>query len=199
MPSSSGPSAPGDVRVGRQQQRSQNKGDENMKTILVRLGFGIMLACIVGMVSGCAGRPMQAKSAPSYATFVITFQPDSPARPTGMEIQPDDGNVVLQVVKQPGPDDNKVVWQSNQRFSIKFGQLCDPSQPLPPGGELGDEGKDWNEAKEKARRLGVQVESQAGQWPHEGNRQRQVLRSSMSIPVSISIPSSSSAGEALIA
>ncbi len=120
-----------------------------MKTMLVRLGCAIMLTCIVGLIAGCAGRPMQAKSAPSYATFVITFQPDSPARPTGMEIEPDDGNVVLQVVKQPGPDDNKVVWQSNQRFSIKFGQLCDPSQPLPPGGELGDEGKDWNEAKEK--------------------------------------------------
>jgi hypothetical protein len=127
----------------------QNKGDENMKTILVRLGIGIMLTCIVGMLAGCAGQPTQAKSAPSYATFVITFQPDPPARPTGMEIQPDDGNVVLEVVKRPGPDDNKVVWQSAQKFSIRFGQLCDPSQPLPRGGELGDEGKDWNVAKEK--------------------------------------------------
>ena len=120
-----------------------------MKTILVRLGVGIMLTCIVGMLAGCAGQPTQAKSAPSYATFVITFQPDPPARPTGMAIQPDDGNVVLEVVKRPGPDDNKVVWQSAQKFSIRFGQLCDPSQPLPPGAELGDEGKGWNDAKEK--------------------------------------------------
>ena len=90
-----------------------------MKTILVRLGIGIMLTCIVGMLAGCAGQPTQAKSAPVHATFVIAFQPNPPAKPTGMAIQPDDGNVVLEVVKRPGPDDNKVVWQSDQKFGIR--------------------------------------------------------------------------------
>ena len=136
-----------------------------MKTIRVRLGIGIMLTCIVGMLAGCAGQPTQAKSAPSYATFVIAFQPDPPAKPTGMAVQPDDGNVVLEVVKRPGPNDNKVVWQSDQKFSIRFGQLCDPSQPLPPGGELGDEGKDWNVAKEKDKVWEYRLNLKQGNGP----------------------------------
>jgi hypothetical protein len=118
-----------------------------MKTFLVRLGVGFTLACLVSGLAGCAGQPMHAKSAPSYATFKITFQPDPPARPTSMVITPDDGNVVLQVVKAPGPDDNKVVWQSDQKFSVRFGQICDKTQPLPPGQEFGDERNGWNEAK----------------------------------------------------
>jgi hypothetical protein len=120
-----------------------------MNTFLVRLGFGFALACIAVTLAGCAGQSIKTQSTPSYAAFEITFQPDPPVQPTDIVIDPNDGNAILQVVKTPGPDDNKIVWQSKQKFSIKFVQICDQSQPLPAGKELGDEKKNWNEAKEK--------------------------------------------------
>jgi hypothetical protein len=86
---------------------------------------------------------------PSHANFDIVFKPDKPAIPTAMSISPDDGDAMLKVVKSPGSDDNKIVWQSNQQFCVKFVQVDDPSQPLKAGKELGDEKKEWNESKKK--------------------------------------------------
>jgi hypothetical protein len=119
-----------------------------MKTILVRLGFGLTLACIVGIASGCGGRPLHGMTKPAYADFDIEFKTDGTGKPTSMIITPGDGDAWLQVVKVPGPKDNRITWQSRQNFKIKFGRIDDPSEPLKPGKRLGNEKDGWNEATE---------------------------------------------------
>lgn len=114
-----------------------------------RLVMGLALACLLGALTGCVTDPARATAKPSYATFQIDFQPTDSARPTGMIITPNDGDVFLQVVKSPSHDDNKVIWRSSQNFRVKFVQVDDQTQPLKPGRELGDEKKDWNEATKK--------------------------------------------------
>jgi hypothetical protein len=120
-----------------------------MKTMSIRLGLGLTLACVIGVLSGCADNLACLNGKPSNVKFEITFQPDGVAKPAGMVITPDDGDVFLRVVRSPGPDDNKVVWQSAQNFRIKFVQIDDQTQPLRPGKELGNEKKDWNDASNK--------------------------------------------------
>jgi hypothetical protein len=121
-----------------------------MKSMSIRVGLGLTLACVIGVLSGCAGEPpVRVTGKPSHATFKIEFQPDRVTPPTGMIITPDDGDVFLRVVRSPGPDDNKVVWQSEQNFRIRFVQIDDQTQPLRPGKELGNEKKDWNEASQR--------------------------------------------------
>jgi hypothetical protein len=120
-----------------------------MKTMSIRLGLGLTLVCVIGVLSGCVNEPARVTGKPSHATFQIEFQPDGATPPTGMIITPDDGDVFLRVVRSPGPDDNKVVWQSDQHFRIRFVQIDDQTQPLLPGKELGNEKKDWNEASKK--------------------------------------------------
>jgi len=117
-----------------------------MKTFLVRLGLGFTLACLVSALMGCAGRPIHAMKKPSSADFNIAFA--GTPQPTSMSITPDGGDVWLQVVKAPGPKDNKVTWQSNQKFSVRFGQIDDPTEPLKPGRRLGNEKQGWNDAVE---------------------------------------------------
>lgn len=119
-----------------------------MKNILVRLGFGFMLACMVGVLAGCAGRPLHAMTKPSYADFDIVFKPDRASPPTSMAISPDDGDAWLQVVKVPGPKDNRITWRSEQNFKIRFGRIDDPGEPLKPGKRLGNEKDGWNDATE---------------------------------------------------
>jgi hypothetical protein len=118
-----------------------------MTTFLVRLGFGFTLACLMSGLAGCVDRPIHAMTKPSFADFSIAFA--GAPQPTSMSITPDEGDVWLQVVKTPGPKDNRVTWQSNQKFSIRFGQLDDPNEPLKPGKRLGNEKQDWNDASEK--------------------------------------------------
>ncbi len=119
-----------------------------MNTNLIRLCRGFALVCLVGGLAGCANRPLQVMTKPSHADFDIVFQPDGAPQPTSMVITPDDGDAWLVVVKVPGPKDNKVVWQSEKNFKIKFVQIDDQTQPLKPGKELGDEKQGWNEAKQ---------------------------------------------------
>jgi hypothetical protein len=120
-----------------------------MKTMSIRLGMGLTLACVIGILSGCVNDPVRVTGKPSHATFTIKFEPERVTPPTGMIITPGDGDVFLRVVRTPGPDDNKVVWQSDQNFRIRFVQIDDQTQPLRPGKELGNERKDWNEASQK--------------------------------------------------
>jgi hypothetical protein len=120
-----------------------------MTTILMRLGSGLTLACVLAVLSGCASNLGCVNGKPSNVTFQIGFQPDGSAKPTGMVITPGDGDAFLQVVKSPGPDDNKILWHSDQDFRIKFVQIDDQTQPLKPGKELGNEKKDWNDASNK--------------------------------------------------
>ena len=117
-----------------------------MKTSLIRLVLALTLACALGAVAGCASHPVCTTGKASHAAFEIKFEPDGAATPTGMIITPDDGDAMLQVVKSPGRGDNKVVWQSSRNFRIKFVQVDDPTQPLKPGKELGDESQGWNDA-----------------------------------------------------
>lgn len=119
-----------------------------MKTFLVRLGFGFTLACLLGSLAGCAGQLAHVQGKPSHVTFKILFLPEDVAKPTGMSISPDGGDVILQVVKIPGADDNKVIWRSGQNFSVRFGQVDDPTQPLKPGRHLGNEKQGWNDASD---------------------------------------------------
>lgn len=121
-----------------------------MKTYRFRLGLGLVLASMIGAVSGCASHSIQVQAKPSRVTFKIAFESDGAAKPTGMIINPNNGDAFLEVVKEAGPDDNKVVWKSDQNFRIRFVQIDDQTQPLKPGKELGNEKKDWNAASEKA-------------------------------------------------
>lgn len=120
-----------------------------MKTMSIRLGLGLTLVCMLGVLAGCACDPVRVTGKPSSAKFTIKFEPGRVTPPTGMIITPDDGDVFLRVVNTPGPDDNKVVWQSDQNFRIRFVQIDNQTQPLLPGKELGNEKKDWNEASNR--------------------------------------------------
>ncbi|MGB7738688.1 MAG: hypothetical protein WBM03_06200 [Steroidobacteraceae bacterium] len=120
-----------------------------MTNILIRLGLGLTLACALVVLSGCVCDPVSVTAKPSKADFKITFTPERATKPTGMTITPNDGDAFLQVVQSPGPDDNKILWYSDQNFRIKFVQIDDQTQPLKPGKELGNEKKDWNDASTK--------------------------------------------------
>jgi hypothetical protein len=87
---------------------------------------------------------MHVTKKPSSAEFSIDFI--GTPQPSGMSITPDGGDAWLQVVTKTGDRHNKVVWQSRQAFSIRFGQIDDPTQPLKPGKHLGNEKPDWNDA-----------------------------------------------------
>jgi hypothetical protein len=115
-----------------------------------RLAVDLALALLFGAVAGCGSNPAQVAVKPSKADFTIEFTPDNSTTPTGMAIAPDEGDAFLEVVKNPGSNDNKVIWFSRQNFQVKFVQVDDQTQPLKPGKELGDENRDWNDAKPKS-------------------------------------------------
>jgi hypothetical protein len=119
-------------------------------------GIGLVLACAIGLVAGCASNPTHVAGKRSHVTFDIAFQSTGGSPPTGMVIDPDGGDALLDVVSAPSPGDNKVVWASAQRFKVKFVEISDQSQPLRQ--RLGDEGQDWNEASKKN-----------GKWVYELN------------------------------
>jgi hypothetical protein len=111
-------------------------------------GIGLVLVCALGLVAGCATNPVHVTGKPSSADFDIAFLPAGSATPTDMDIQPDGGDAFLEAVSAPGAKDNKVVWKSSKHFQIRFVQVDDQDKPLKPGKELGNEGKDWNDAKQ---------------------------------------------------
>lgn len=115
-----------------------------MKSMQIRLVATLALSGLLSGLVGCAGTPAQKMVKPSKADFSIEFTLDSGGRPTGMTITPDDGDAWLDVVKQPGPRDNQVVWTSRSEFQIRFGQIDDPQLPLKRNKRLGDEQEAWN-------------------------------------------------------
>jgi hypothetical protein len=145
-----------------------------MNTKKCRPAGGLALAFLFGAVAGCGSNPAQVAVKPSKADFVIEFTSGNGTAPTGMAITPDEGDAFLQVVKDPGSNDNKVVWYSRQNFRIKFVQVDDQTQPLKPGKELGDENRDWNDALSKRggweytlklrQRTGSEPETVAGKY-----------------------------------
>ncbi|MBK6453100.1 MAG: hypothetical protein KA760_07005 [Steroidobacteraceae bacterium] len=115
-----------------------------MKTMQIRLAAMLTLSGLLSAIAGCGGNPARATAKPSNADFSIEFAMDGSGKPTGMTITPDDGDAWLEVVKQPGPRDNQVVWTSKSEFKIRFGQIDDPQLPLKRNKRLGDEKEDWN-------------------------------------------------------
>ena len=101
-----------------------------MKTMQIRLAAMLILSGLLSAIAGCGGNPARATAKPSNADFSIEFVMDGSGKPTGMTIAPDDGDAWLDVVKQPGPRDNPVVWTSKSEFEIRFGQIDDPQLPL---------------------------------------------------------------------
>lgn len=129
---------------------AREKREQTMNVINYRLAVGLALAFLFGAVAGCGSNPARVAVKPSKVDFTIEFKPDDSTTPTGMAITPDEGDAILQVVTSPGSKDNKVIWFSRQNFQIKFVQVDDQTQPLKPGKELGDENRDWNDAKPKS-------------------------------------------------
>jgi hypothetical protein len=117
-----------------------------MDTMQKRPGLGLVLACVLGLLAGCADNPVQAADKRSYADFDIAFLPAGSAVPTGMVITPDDGDALLEAVMTTNANDNRITWKSDKHFQVRFVQVDDQDQPLRPGKELGDEKKDWNDS-----------------------------------------------------
>ena len=115
-----------------------------MKTMQIRLAAMLILSGLLSAIAGCGGNPARATAKPSNADFSIEFVMDGSGKPTGMTITPDGGDAWLDVVKQPGPRDNQVVWTSKSEFEIRFGQIDDPQLPLKRNKRLGDEKEVWN-------------------------------------------------------
>lgn len=120
-----------------------------MKSMQIRLVAMLAVSGLLSGLAGCAGMPEQSVAKPSYADFAIEFLPDGAGSPTGMTIEPDGGDAWLDVVRQPGPRDNQIIWTCKSKFAIRFGQIDDPQQPLKPNKRLGDEKDGWNMAEEK--------------------------------------------------
>jgi hypothetical protein len=115
----------------------------------IRLVATLAVSGLLSGLAGCADTPAQKMVKPSNADFKIEFLLDAAGRPTGMTIEPDGGDAWLEVVRQPGPRDNQIVWTCQSEFAIRFGQIDDPQQPLKKNKNLGDEKEGWNAAEQK--------------------------------------------------
>ena len=109
---------------------------------------------------------------------MITFQPDSPARPyrhghhSPTMAMPGCRSLSSRVPTTTRSSGNPTQSVQHQVRPARRSERSRSSR----ASELGDEGKDWNEATEKHGVWQYTLNLKPGQWPHEGNRRRQVLR-----------------------
>jgi len=142
-----------------------------MKSMQIRPVAMLALSGLLSGLVGCADTSAQKMVKPSNADFSIEFALDASGTPTGMTITPDDGDAWLDVVKQPGPRDNQVVWTSRSEFAIRFGQIDDPQLPLKRNKRLGDEQEGWNPASKENDRWVYRLKLSQG----SGSGKREVV------------------------
>lgn len=112
------------------------------------VGLGLAAMGVAAVVTGCVadgvGAGSNLTSKPSYADFNITIDATDPAD-RQIVVAPNEGDAWLEAVKEPGPDDNRIVWKSTASFSIKFVSIDD--QTRNPRKGIGDEQNGWNDAR----------------------------------------------------